>query len=74
MTHQCSAICGEEFTAHDMDISRENRARIENAMAHLPDYVIRHSPEAALVGDLERVHDRRHIRMIEEFSSYGGLH
>jgi acetoin utilization deacetylase AcuC-like enzyme len=57
-----------------MEISRENRARIENAMAHLPEYVVRHGPESASVEDLERVHDRRHIRMIEEFSSYGGLH
>jgi acetoin utilization deacetylase AcuC-like enzyme len=74
MTDQCSAICGEEFTAHDMARSRENRARIEHIIARLPDYVKRHSPEAANVEDLERVHDRRHIRMIEEFSSYGGLH
>ena len=74
MTDKCSVICGKEFSAHDMDISRENRARIENAIARLPDYVKRYGPEAALVEDLERVHDRRHIRMIEEFSSYGGLH
>lgn len=74
MTTKCSAICGEEFTAHDMDLSRENRARIENAIARLPDSVLRYSPESASVEDLERVHDRRHIRMIEEFSSYGGLH
>ncbi len=74
MTSQCSAICGEEFTAHNMAISRENRARIENVITRLPDYVRRHPPESAGALDLERVHDVRHIRMIEEFSSYGGLH
>ncbi|HNO08507.1 MAG TPA: histone deacetylase, partial [Methanoregulaceae archaeon] len=74
MTSQCSAICGEEFTAHNMAISRETRARIENVITRLPDYVRRHPPESAGAVDLERVHDVRHIRMIEEFSSYGGLH
>ena len=45
MTDKCSAVCGEEFSAHDMEISRENRARIKNAIAHLPDYVKRYAPE-----------------------------
>ena len=74
MTRQCSAIYGQEFMTHDLGIHRENRARLENAVAHLPGYVVRKAPAAASVADLERVHDRRHIRMIEQFSSYDGLH
>jgi acetoin utilization deacetylase AcuC-like enzyme len=74
MAYSCSAIYGEEFTAHDMERSRENRARLLRAVSLLPGYVLKRGPRAAAVADLERVHNRRHIRMIEQFSSYGGLH
>jgi acetoin utilization deacetylase AcuC-like enzyme len=74
MAFPCSAVYGEEFTAHDQERSRENRARLIRAVSDLPDFVLKRDPRPASVADLERVHNRRHIRMIEQFSSYGGLH
>jgi acetoin utilization deacetylase AcuC-like enzyme len=74
MAFSCSAIYGEEFTAHDTGRSRENRDRLLRAISHIPDFVRKVEPRPALSDDLEKVHDRRHIRMIEQFSSYGGLH
>jgi acetoin utilization deacetylase AcuC-like enzyme len=74
MTHRCSAIYGEEFTVHELDIHRENRERLLRAVSHLPDYVNHLRPVEASVADLERVHNRRHIRMIEYFSSFRRTH
>lgn len=71
---RCSAVFGEEFTVHELDTHRENRERILRAVSHLPDYASHLSPVEASVADLERVHHRRHIRMIEYFSSFDGIH
>jgi acetoin utilization deacetylase AcuC-like enzyme len=74
MTTRCSAIFGEEFTVHELDFHRENRERLTRAVSCLPDYVDRLKPVGATVADLERVHNRRHVRMIEYFSSFEGTH
>jgi acetoin utilization deacetylase AcuC-like enzyme len=74
MAFSCSAIYGEEFTAHDMERSRENRARLLRSISLLPDFVTKREPKEASVADLERVHNPRYIQMIEQFSAYGGLH
>jgi acetoin utilization deacetylase AcuC-like enzyme len=74
MVFSCSAIYSKEFTAHDMERSRENRDRLLLATSSIPEYVTKVEPRPALIADLERVHNRQHIRMIEQFSSYGGLH
>lgn len=74
MVTSCSAIYGEEFAAHDISQSRENRDRHFRAISHIPDFVRKIDPEPASIGDLERVHEPRHVKMIEQFSSYGGVH
>jgi acetoin utilization deacetylase AcuC-like enzyme len=74
MAFKCSAIFGDEFTAHDTERSRENRDRLLRAVSHIPDFVEKVKPRPALVDDIEKVHSPQHVRMIEQFSSYGGLH
>jgi acetoin utilization deacetylase AcuC-like enzyme len=74
MTNRCSAIYGEEFTAHELERHSENRERFLRAISGIPGFATRIPPIGASVTDLERVHNRRHIRMIEEFSSYGSTH
>src|SRR5512143_2640250 len=74
MTFPCSALYSEEFTAHELPRSRENKDSLLKAISHDPDHVKIHEPHPALVSDLERVHIPQHIRMIEQFSSYGGVH
>jgi acetoin utilization deacetylase AcuC-like enzyme len=74
MTFSCSALYSEEFTAHELPRSRENKDRLLQVISHVPAHVQIHEPRPALVSDLERVHIPQHIRMIEQFSSYGGVH
>ncbi|MGB4236040.1 MAG: histone deacetylase [Methanoregulaceae archaeon] len=74
MTSRCSAIFGEEFTVHELDIHRENPERIRRVISCLPDYISHIRPVTASFADLERVHHRGHIRMIEYFSSFDGIH
>jgi acetoin utilization deacetylase AcuC-like enzyme len=74
MSFTCSALYSEEFTAHELSRSRENKERLLQVISHIPDTVKIEEPRPARVSDLERVHIPRHIRMIEQFSSYGGVH
>jgi acetoin utilization deacetylase AcuC-like enzyme len=71
MSYPCSAIYGEEFHAHELDRHRENRQRLLRVVSEIPDFVTLYPPVRASVVDLERVHNRRYIQMIEQFSSYG---
>jgi acetoin utilization deacetylase AcuC-like enzyme len=74
MTFPCSALTSEEFAAHELPRSRENKDRLIQAIAFVPGNVRIVEPRPALVSDLERVHLPQHVRMIEQFSSYGGVH
>lgn len=72
MAARCSVITDETFTQHDLEWHVENSQRLTDAIAHIPPSVKRRPAEPATFDDLARVHEPRHIRMIEELSSYGG--
>ncbi|MDD1718546.1 MAG: histone deacetylase [Methanoregulaceae archaeon] len=69
----CTAIFGEVFAKHEMDLHTESAARIRIARAGVPAGVEIVMPEPATEADLERVHLPSYIRMIRELSSYGGI-
>ena len=72
MAHRVSVLFGEAFTRHDIGQHIESSARLRAVLAELPAGIPVHPPVPADRSDLERVHDPRHIRMIEELSAYGG--
>ncbi len=54
-----------------MDLHKESGSRIQLAIDAIPAGVRVLPPVAATREDLVRVHDSRHVRMIEELSAYG---
>jgi len=72
MAPRCSVIFGEEFTRHDLGWHDENSLRLTRALECIPPHINRRPVEEANYDDLARVHNPRHIRMIEELCAYGG--
>jgi len=72
MDHRCSAIFGNEFFRHAMDLHKESGHRLELAVSALPPGLQKRDPALADIKDLELVHDPRHVRMIRKLCSYGG--
>jgi len=72
MAPRCSVIFGEEFTRHDLGWNEENIRRLTGALECVPPHITRRPVEEASYEDLARVHNPRHIRMIEELCAYGG--
>ncbi|MCQ8893335.1 MAG: histone deacetylase [Methanolinea sp.] len=72
MASRCSVIYSEEFTRHDLSWHEENSRRLLSVLSSIPPDIRRRPAEEADIEDIARVHDHRHIRMIEELCSYGG--
>lgn len=72
MDYRCSAIFGNEFSRHAMDLHKESGHRLELAASALPPGLQKRDPALANISDLELVHDPRHVRMIRKLCSYGG--
>lgn len=72
MDYRCSAIFGNEFSKHAMDLHKESGHRLELAASALPPGLQKRDPVLADIKDLELVHDPRHVRMIRKLCSYGG--
>ncbi|MDI9633184.1 MAG: histone deacetylase [Methanolinea sp.] len=72
MRARCSVITGGEFARHDLGLHEENARRLQDALAAVPPHVRVYPPQPASFEDLARVHEERHIRMLEELCSYGG--
>jgi acetoin utilization deacetylase AcuC-like enzyme len=71
---RCSVISGEIFFQHDLEAHDESSDRLHAIRAQIPDEVPVFDPQCATEDDLERVHTKPYVRMIQEFSSHGGHH
>jgi acetoin utilization deacetylase AcuC-like enzyme len=72
MTYMCSAITGEIFAGHEMDLHYESNRRLMDAVSGIPRGVTVRPPRKALCADLERVHTPDYVRMIREICALGG--
>jgi len=71
---RCSAIYGDIFSRHDLENHDESSARLQSALAGIPEGVPVIEPFCAPESDLARVHTLSYIRMVKEFSSHGGTY
>ncbi len=72
MKRKCSALTGEIFACHEIELTSECNARLLMAISGIPDGVEVIEPDPATVPDLERVHKPHYIRMIRELCALGG--
>lgn len=63
----CSVVTGDLFAGHDAPGHPESQARLDAALAGVPDDAHRIVPEPATPSDLALVHTKRHIDRIRSF-------
>lgn len=68
-----SAVAGEIFFRHHLDNHPESAVRLETICAGIPPGVQIHPPAIAEEADIVRVHTPAHVRMIRQFSAFGGV-
>jgi acetoin utilization deacetylase AcuC-like enzyme len=66
MRYSCSAITGDVFAHHEMEMQYERNSRLIMAVSGIPEGVEIIHPRYASFLDLERVHSPGYIRMIRE--------
>ncbi len=66
---RCSAVSGDVFARHDMELHAESSTRLRTIFSCIPGGLKWRDPVLATVADLERVHRPQHVRWIREFSS-----
>ncbi len=63
-----SVIYGDVFTRHDMEAHPESGSRLRVALSGVPDNVRWRAPVRAAGEDLERIHDPRYVRWVQEMA------
>lgn len=64
-----SVIYGDVFTRHDMEAHPESGARLRAALSGIPKSVRWRAPVCATESDLERVHDPRYVKWVQEMAT-----
>ncbi len=66
---RCSAVSGDVFARHDMELHAESSTRLRTIFSSIPGGLKWRDPVRATVADLGRVHRPQHVRWIREFTS-----